>query len=434
MWAELESVSGQPVGQIARDWTETAGFPLIKVSAYCVGNERHIELTQERYTLEANKAKAQHWRIPLQIDNGSGTSMQVLLQAASEHIVQAGCDEGLMIDPGNIGFFRVQYAPELQAALTRNFARLPVSAKQKLLSDTWALASSGRIALDNYLDLLQQLQTEDAPALWASVAANLRTVDRFTGESPLQGSWRSFVQATLSSKLAQLGWEGKPIDSNNMRQTRAELISVLGDLGDSGVLGQAKVYFAGIAKGQNQLSPEVTRAVVHLAGRSADASTYHTLWKLSQTAESAQAKDDYLFAMFAASDPKLAQTSMHMALDRKLPSAVTDFILRTVAESGHMDSSWAFAMQRFEQLTNMQTAFRLGVFYPSLLRSATDERYADQIEAFAKTRLPLALEDAGHVAENIRARARQKQRVLPQLQRYLGKFRSITKRSPDQDN
>ena len=62
LWNSLSEASGKPVGEIAADWTEQPGFPVVKVARDPSGK---ITLTQERFTVHFPNAPPLEWKIPL---------------------------------------------------------------------------------------------------------------------------------------------------------------------------------------------------------------------------------------------------------------------------------------------------------------------------------------------------------------------------------
>ena len=62
LWNALGEASGKPVAEIAANWTEQPGFPIVKVARDPSGK---ITLTQERFTINFPDAPPLRWKIPL---------------------------------------------------------------------------------------------------------------------------------------------------------------------------------------------------------------------------------------------------------------------------------------------------------------------------------------------------------------------------------
>ena len=167
LWDALGKASGKPVARIAADWTTQPGFPLIEVDARCEAGRRHILLRQERFQPADEPAGDALWSVPVQIgDAAAGAGDYTLLQARTAELVQPRCDGALLVDPGNVGFYRVRYAPALLDALTALWPKLPDGARLKLLADSSALVRTDRLPLADYFSLLRGLGAEPRLAVW----------------------------------------------------------------------------------------------------------------------------------------------------------------------------------------------------------------------------------------------------------------------------
>ena len=110
LWAALSSASGKPVARIASEWTTQPGFPMIEVDARCDAGRRHITLRQEQFRLDSDELPSERlWSVPIQIGvAGVRDGDFTLLQTRTATLVKQSCDEVLLVDPGNVGYYRVR--------------------------------------------------------------------------------------------------------------------------------------------------------------------------------------------------------------------------------------------------------------------------------------------------------------------------------------
>ena len=76
----------------------------------------------------------------------------------------AGCDEPVKANIGDVGYFRVSYAPEAAKTLVANFKRFPPADRVNLLSDAWAMVQAGRAQPDRGYPGARRPRGEDADA------------------------------------------------------------------------------------------------------------------------------------------------------------------------------------------------------------------------------------------------------------------------------
>src|SRR5258708_23046874 len=88
----------------------------------------------------------------------------VLIEGAAE-IAAGRCGDPVKLNPGDVGYYRVQYDATMLAALTRSIDRLAPADRASLLGDTWALVEAGRTAPAAFFDFVERLTGDDNRAV-----------------------------------------------------------------------------------------------------------------------------------------------------------------------------------------------------------------------------------------------------------------------------
>jgi aminopeptidase N len=423
LWSALEQASGKPVRRIAQAWTEQPGFPLVRIEASCKSGTRRIRLSQEQFRVDEPGVSERLWPVPLLLgaaEPGAHTEA-ALLDGRSLELRRPRCDETLLLDPDAVGYYRVEYAPALFKPLAARLPQLQPGARLKLLSDSWALAGVGRLALADYLHLLAQLGAEPERAVWDEVGARLDKLDTLAQREPVRPALQAYAVKLLRPTFDALGWEPKPGESDETRALRAALIAGLGKFGDRAVIAEAQARFKRFLDEPASLLPSLADAVSATAGRYADTATYQALRSLLRGALSTEEKRRYLGALCGALDPKLAQQTLDLGLIDSLPPALGLYIPAMVASRGeHLDLAWAYAKQNGAELLKRVAAFQRNNYFGGMVSSAADDTVADDLIAFVKAQLPAdALTETERSASAIRFNAQLKARLLPQLAAVL---------------
>src|SRR5262249_14676125 len=115
LWSSVQAASGQPVLQIAHDFTEQSGYPLVGATGAACSNgsgDSHIALTQRRFALDDTARTQQRWTIPIVARRLNGQPMRTVMtsQASASIDVPPGCGPYL-VNAGQTAFFRVLYDP-----------------------------------------------------------------------------------------------------------------------------------------------------------------------------------------------------------------------------------------------------------------------------------------------------------------------------------
>jgi len=135
-----------PVTAIAAGFTEQGGIPLVIAQASCVGDTQRVALRQERFTIHDPAPQPQRWRVPVARGGVEGVADETVLLDGAAEIAAGRCGDPVKLNPGDVGYYRVQYDAALLAALTRSIDRLAPADRANLLGDTWALVEAGRTA------------------------------------------------------------------------------------------------------------------------------------------------------------------------------------------------------------------------------------------------------------------------------------------------
>ena len=95
--------------------------------------------------------------------------------AGSAAEIAAGrCGEPVKLNLGDIGYYRVEYDAASRAALAKSLALMAPADRVNLLADSWALVEAGRAEPASYLELIEDIGTDDNRAVWEQVDPRLR--------------------------------------------------------------------------------------------------------------------------------------------------------------------------------------------------------------------------------------------------------------------
>ncbi len=423
LWQALAKASGKPVAKLARAWVTQPGFPLIGVNQSCHNGMRQIELTQQQFGQPGPGVGRQLWPVPLQLKIGDSPLETVLLTERSTRLQRSGCDALLLLDPNDIGFFRINYAQALHGKIVQDWAQLPDTAKARLLSDGWALVGQGQMPMARYLAVLEKLTqpaSHSDPALWRQLFAMLAEVRALGQTEAWYPLWQRHWHGRLLPHFEQLGWQEQEGEGEQARYLRNSLIGELALLDQLAFHAEGKQQFLRTLVPGGKRSAGLQDALLTLAARHADPAIYEKLKQLWQQAQTTAERSRFLQAMSQVKDPQLARQTLTLLFEPDLPPLDFAAILLNVAESEHLDLAWQFVRQHHVKLGERQTVRDRNRLVPNVLASASDARYAEQLERFARAELsPEARADAAHTSASIRQRARKKAQLLPQLQRVL---------------
>jgi aminopeptidase N len=420
LWHHIGAAAERPVATVAASWTDQPGFPLIDVSAACDGGRTLVTLKQSRFTASVGVPTQGLWQVPVRVTQGERVTTWLLDQPEAR-FDWPGCDAApIVVNAGGRGFYRVRYGDSLQQNLMRSFGTLGAADRVAVLADSFALALAGQQPVARHFEVLAQLpQAQDAgrAPLYALAAAQLRQLDRALHGTPSQPRLREAARALFGPELARLGWDERGGEDPEARRLRGVLIDLLAQVGDAGVLGQARTRWAA---GAAALPGSLRGPVIKALARTATAEESKALWAALRATNDQEQRWLYLGALAADPDPDRARELLDASLAGWLPPNVATEVASVVGgEPVHAAATYAFVSANWPRLAALAGS---GVFGARawLLPGAADglsDRAAAQRLRDDQRRLagPTASMPAETVAAAIEGRAALRDREAERL-------------------
>ncbi|MDQ6912648.1 MAG: M1 family metallopeptidase, partial [Verrucomicrobiota bacterium] len=371
LWGALGESSGKPVIEIAAAWTEQPGFPVVKVARDAGGK---ITLTQERFTVNFPDAPQLEWKIPLTYSvAGSNKATSILMTAKTMEIADVPADRAVKFNADGAGNYRVQYDDASWKLLLAELSQLSVGDRVNLLADAWALVQAGRAPLSFYLDVIEKLPTRTELAERDQMRTAFDYINGLIDDGPQRTQFLQYACAQLRPSFDKVGWTPRPNESNKIANLRASLIEALGNYGDTDVIAGCRGRFAAFLTDPKSLAPDLRPSVLKIVGRYADDKTWSKLHELGLKTTSIEEKQNYYEALSGATDPKLMQRALQIALGDELPTSRALYIVTRVArESGHPEVAWEFAKSHMNELLAKADALAINSYAPNLFRFFSD--------------------------------------------------------------
>src|SRR5205814_719469 len=145
------------------------------------------------------------------------------------------------------------------------------------------------------------------------------------------------------------------------------LVQELGLLGDEEVVKTSRENFENYLKERSSLPADLRAPTFAVAMRCGDATTWEKLHELGLKTTSTEEKQNYYDALAFATDPKLIQKSLAVALTDELPTSRAVFMVSRVArQSERPDLAWEFARKNLKALVAKVDALNANSYLPSL--------------------------------------------------------------------
>ncbi|MBI2813606.1 MAG: M1 family metallopeptidase [Opitutae bacterium] len=422
LWASLAAASGKPVVELAANWTEQPGFPVVFVSAADEGANRTLRLEQSRFTVNDPAPAPLAWKIPVTLANTASLAAPAvtLLDARPATAPWPAGAGTAKANVGNAGFYRVLYDDALTDALRREITTLPVADQLNLLGDTWALTEAGRLPATAWLGLAEQLRASPSQPVWEHLLDKVALLDLLQRNQPGRRAFQVWATQLFGPRLAHLGWEDRAGESPLDATLRAKLVEALGRYGDRAVIEECTRRFQHFLTAPARLPGNLRGPVLAVVGRYATRETYDQLHALARAAQTTPEKRRAYAGMQAALDPALARETLALTLGDELSATEAARNVAAIANSEHADLAWDFARANTEALLKRTTFFGRNVYLPAIARASTEAARATELEELVRAKLPPdSLAEAAKGADFIRLYAAVKKRELPAIDAWV---------------
>ena len=420
LWNALSEASKKPVGEIAAGWTEQPGFPVVKVKRE-EGNK--VSLTQERFTVNFGNAPLLEWKIPLTYALVGEAPATLLMANKTGHLQNIPTDRALKLNVNGAGNYRVEYDEPSWNLLLQALSKLDVEDRVNLLSDAWALVQANRAPVSLYFELVEKLPASTELAEREQLINVLDFINRLLVGSSEREKFQRYARSLLRPTFETLGWDPKAVEPPAAGNLRASLITALGDLNDQKIIAGCRERFAKYLTSPKSLAPDLRPPVFAIVGRYADEKTWNQLHELGLKTTSVEEKQNYYNALADATDPKLVNKALPIALTDELPTSRAIFLVSKIARaSDHPDIAWDFAKANMKALLAKTDALGANSYAPSLFIFFSEDSRANELKTYARTNLlETSAPEVAKAVDEIQFRSEFKARLADQLGAWIDK-------------
>ena len=429
LWREVDAAAGKPVSAIAHDFTLQPGVPMIRVGeAACRKGRTRVTLTQGEFSKDQADKQPLSWQVPvIAATLGSSRQARVLVKNGKATLNVPGCG-ALLVNAGQSGYYRTLYAPSNARALAAGFARLAPIDQLGLLSDSQSLGMAGLQDPAGFLDLVKATPLSADPQVLGKVAAILNGLyEQYAGDDAQakarQQAFGRYAIARLAPMMAQTGWEARPGEASSVATLRGQLITILGDMGEAGVLAEARRRYAASEQAGEQaaMPAPLRRAILGVVAQHADAATWEQLHARARAEKTPLVKNQLYDLLAASDDVALAQRALALALTDEPGVTNSPAMISRVART-HPELAFDFALAHLEQVNARIDASSRSRYFPRLAAASAQPQMIAKLQAYAQANLPdSARGDADSAVAGIGYRIKLRAERLPAIDAWLAK-------------
>ena len=315
----LTKTSRLPVAEAFNTVLKQNGVPQIEVRLRCGTEGAQLELTQHRLVLlGSGETPARQWQIPVCARYGTGGSSReacTLVSGATKTIpLEGACPLFVFANAGGRGYYVPNYHDGLPGAIAKNRNALSAAEYASLLDDMRVLVQSGSVSA---AQAMQWVRWAAAAGDRHVVEAAIRVAD-FVGQTLVEDAERpqfaAFVRAVFGPRARSLGFSPKALETDDDQLLRRALLRIVAPE-DPKLAAEARRLALAWINDRRAIDPGLVEVVLMSAARSGDAAMFDAMLAEAKATNDRLDRRYLMMALFAFTDPALAQRGMDLLLD-----------------------------------------------------------------------------------------------------------------------
>jgi len=370
----------------------------------------------------------QMWMVPLSFSTSRSPSEaihKVILEAKTAEVRLESIDaqDWVKLNPGSVGFYRVQYPPEMLEQFKSAVASkvMPALDRNSLVDDLFALVQAGDSSTVDFLRLAASFPDEDEFTVWSCLLACLRRLRPLLQHADLVTPYHSYCRRLLQAVHKRLGWQQQEGESHMTTLLRPMVISHLVSFDDETVQVEAERLFRAHLAGTGVLHADLRSAAYRAVLKRGGKPEFDMMLKLYREAEMHEEKNRIAHALGSISDTALLASVLEFALSDEVRAQESVFVIISVSSNRlGQDLTWEFYKQKCELLCDRYKGRLLAQLVKSLTDDFCTEARALEVEAFFQAHPhPGAERSIQQSLETIRLNAAWLQRDQASIAQFL---------------
>lgn len=390
LWQAVEKAGAPGLTAIAMDFTTKPGIPLVKVTGMtCKKGVATLTLEQGEFSVDRKDevaAAPQQWKVPLLVSSGTGEPVRTILDgSAGKATVRVdGCGP-VVINAGQLGYYRSLYTPAMLGALKMAMPRLAPVDQMGLIADNLALSASGYQPYAPAFDLLAAVPGNANPVVLSAAFGNFVGAWRALEKDPAAQSRLSAKAAAIyKPRLTALGFEPKAGESLPDADLRSTLISGFGTMGDADVVAEARRRFGMLASNPKALDGPLKTTWLNIVARNAKKAEWDAIRAMAAASNSAVERQFLYTLLGRPADAALARAARELALT-ETPGKTTSAAMIVASAGLHADETYDFALANRDRIEALVDAQSRVTFIAGLGSTSNDPAMIGKLQAFKAT-------------------------------------------------
>jgi puromycin-sensitive aminopeptidase len=238
-------------------------------------------------------------------------------------------NEWVKLNPGTVGFYRVQYPPEMLEQFLPGIQQklLPPVDRLGLLDDLFALVQSGQSSTTNVLKLLEAFRNEDNYTVWSSISNVMSKLNLLLQYTDYHEQFKSYGRQLFGLIEEKLGWEAKANESHLDTMLRSLVLARMTSFSHEKTIEEAKKRLQLHLSGEKPIIADLRTVVYRGVLSVGDENTFNSIIKLYRESDMLEEQDRIGRSLGAIKKPELLKKVLEFSISDDVRSQDSVFII-----------------------------------------------------------------------------------------------------------
>jgi len=425
LWKAFEHVSKKPVRKIMNAWTSNAGHPVVTV----FDEGKKLRLTQSRFYSSEHSRKGSKnksiWPIPLGVTAlGSNKNTYYIFDKKSVVIPKPKSKKGIKLNPGETGFYHVDYPEHYIANFKAAIKANALSPRDRLgiVSNLFALAENGQFSTAEVFNLIDGMKKESDYTVWLELMSSIREFEYLTHGEAYEKKFRRFAQKLFSVIVGKLGWQKKPNEQYTHSMLRGSVLFQYGHFGHKPTVHRALKYFREFIAGKRTIAPDFRGFIYQTVAENGGKQEYEAMLKKYKSEQLNEERNRLARALAAFQQKSLINKTLAFSLSNHVLTQEFSYIFDPLfANPNGTELAWQFMQLHWDKFLTVYGQGHTLQRHVQMLEVFSTNKKAKEIAAFFKTHpAPAAERTVRQVLEKIKSNTAWRNRSRAELVQWFG--------------
>jgi aminopeptidase N len=295
-----------------------------------------------------------------------------------------GCGP-VIVNGGQMGYFRTLYSPQMLAALAESLDEFPNVEQLGLVRDNLALSDAGYQDYAPALDLLVSLEADANPLVAETAVARWGALYNVLEDEQAKDALSALVAREWLPRLRQLGYDPKEGESVADLSLRSTLVATLGAMEVPEVVAEARRRFAALSADPTALDGPLKTTWLNIVSANAGTADWELIEALAARSGSSVERSLLLARLGNVEDEELARRALALAIsDEVEPTDGAQIVASVAGRHSEMTYDWMLANQA--AVDNMLDDSSRWDFVMTIVGRSTDPAMVAKLEALREAR------------------------------------------------